>query len=216
MNAEAQDTYPPAPWTLRGWGVATLQPVDLAQARCVAPPGAHVVPVWPGKTLGGLLLLAYGVGSTLHYNELNLVAGLVRFDGRLAFWLPRLYVDSPASLAGGRAIWGAPKELADFTFAAERTQTSVTIVRSDRALCRLTFGTPGRGLRLVLPMPAVGLRDGALVPFTGRLAARFSPVRVDVAIPADAAFAGLRLDRPFMGVRCDALELVVPPPHGGP
>ena len=213
MNVVAQETYPPAPWTLRGWGVATLQPVDLAAARRVAPPGAHVVPVWPGKTLGGLLFLAYGAGSTLQYNELNIVAGLVRFGGRFAFWLPRLYVDSAASLAGGRAIWGAPKALADFTLASDRSRTTVEVARDKRTLCRLRFRARARGLRLALPMPAVGSRDGALIAFTGRLTSRFAPVRVEVTMSADMEFAGLRLDRPVLGVRCDGLQLVVPPPH---
>lgn len=213
MNAAGQNAYPPAPWVLRGGGVATLGLVDLAQARSVTPPGARVVQVWPGKTLGGLLFGAYGEGSSLQYNELNLVAALVRFEGRLAFWLPRLYVDSPSSRSGGRAIWGAPKELADFAFTRDGVRSAVAIVREGRTVCHLTFGPSAAGARLALPMPAVGLRDGVLLAFTGRLAARFSLTSVEVAIPADAEFAGLRLDCPFVGVRCDALELVVPPPR---
>ena len=205
--------YPAAPWLLRGWGVATLQPVDLAEARRVAPPGAHVVPVWPGKTLGGLLFLAYGAGSTLEYNELNIVAALVRARGRLAFWLPRLFVDSVPSLVGGRAIWGAPKELADFTVRIDGARTTVEVIRDARTQCRLRFATAPRGVRLTLPMPAVGLREGALIPFTGKLDARFFPVRVDVTIPTNAEFGGLALDRPTLGVRCDDLELAVPQPR---
>ena len=212
MN-DSDRSYPPAPWTLRGWGVATVQPVDIAAARRVAPPGAHVVPVWPGKTLGGLLFLGYGSGSTLQYNELNIVAGLVRFGGRLAFWLPRLYVDSAASLAGGRAIWGAPKALAGFTFATEKTHTTVEVAIDAGTFCRLRFRAHARGLPLTVPLPAVGLRDRTLVAFTGKLTSRFAPVRVDVTMAAAAEFAGLQLDRPLLGLRCDALRLVVPAPH---
>ena len=67
------------------------------------PPDSSVVSVAPGKTVGGLLFLSYESGSTLVYNELNVISALVRVGSRVAFYLPRLYVDSPASLAGGRA-----------------------------------------------------------------------------------------------------------------
>ncbi len=62
--AEPDSPYPPAPWRLRGWGAATAHAVDIARVRRVIPKGVHIVPVWPGKTLGGIAFLSYERGST--------------------------------------------------------------------------------------------------------------------------------------------------------
>lgn len=207
MNA-----YPPPPWQLGGWGVATVGFVDGSAARASAPDGAHVVCVLPGKTLGGLVFLSYERGP-LTYHELNVVAGLVRVGTRLAFWLPRLYVDSEASLAGGREIWGVPKELAAFDIVHEIGATTITVRSGADEVCRLRSSVSASGLRLPLPMPAFGVRDGDFLFFTGRLDARVSVVRASVTMPRDGEFAGLGLDRPRLAFRTDNLTLAVPAPQ---
>jgi hypothetical protein len=203
--------YPPAPWTLGGWGVATVGLVDAAAAAEFVPDGAHLVQVAPRKTLGGLFL-AYERGP-LVYRELNVVAGLARVGTRLAFLLPRLYVDSPASLAGGHEIWGLPKELASFDIAHDIGVTSIEVRQGSRAICRLRCNVPTSGMRLPLPMPSFGVREREFLFFTGRLAARIALARATVAIDSESEFATLGLHKPRLSVRCDNLTLTVPPPR---
>jgi hypothetical protein len=191
----ASPSYPPAPWHLRGWGIATVGLVDARAALPFVPPDSSVVSVAPGKTVGGLLFLSYESGSTLVYNELNVISALVRVGSRVAFYLPRLYVDSPASLAGGRAIWGVPKLAAAFDVATRGTATA-----------------PRGGIPLPLPMPAVGTHDDRFLFFTGRMRARLSRTNATVQLPRDGEFAPLGLDRPLFSVWLDALTLDVPAP----
>ena len=209
------NVYPPAPWRLGGWGVATVGLVDSAAARASVPNGATVVSVVPGKTLGGLVFLSYERGP-LTYRELNVVAGLVRIGSRVAFWLPKLYVDSDASLAGGRDIWGVPKELARFDVEHEIGATCVTVRQGADEICRLRSSVAASGVRFPLPMPAFGIRGNDFLFFTGHLDARLSLVRATVTLPRDGEFARLGLDKPRLAMRLDNLTLVVPVPNAVP
>jgi hypothetical protein len=82
--------YPPAPWRLSG--ELTLIPALVR-----------------GRSPGGLMLVNYRAG-TLTYNELIVFSGWT-WRG---FVVSHIYVDSEASLWGGREIWGLPKQLAEF------------------------------------------------------------------------------------------------------
>src|SRR5664279_5096185 len=195
-SGPASASYPPAPWQLRGWGVATVQTVDVRAARGLVPRDCPIVAVAPGRTLGGLLFVSYESGSTLVYRELTVAAALVRVGKRLAFYLPRIYVDSAASLAGGRAIWGVPKEMANFEVTTSDVQRTIVVRTGGDEVCRIVASVARRGLRLTLPMPAFGTRADSLLFFAGRLDARFGLIRASVALPRDGEFAALSLDRP--------------------
>jgi acetoacetate decarboxylase len=208
----ASALFPPAPWQLRGWGIGTVQGVDVRAARRVVPADCAIVTVAPGKTLGGLLFVSYESGSTVVYRELAVVAALVRVGRRVAFYLPRLYVDSAASLTGGRAIWGVPKDMASFEVAASRTQRTIVVRCAGSDVCRLQAAVARGGVRLTVPMPTLGTRAASFLFFTSRLTARVSFIRAAVELPPDGEFAGLSLDRPWFAVSLDGFNLMVPVP----
>lgn len=91
--------HPPAPWHMHGqlW-------LSLFRAR---------------GTTWGVGLVGYEDPSPLTYSEL-LVARAVK-DPVKGVSISQIWVDSPASLAGGRELWAIPKELCDFTFESTRT-----------------------------------------------------------------------------------------------
>jgi acetoacetate decarboxylase len=70
--------------------------------------------------LYGAAFVSYEEGSPLTYSEL-LVARPVKSDehGRRVT-ISDIWVDSPASVAGGRELWAIPKGLCDFSLDAER------------------------------------------------------------------------------------------------
>src|SRR3712207_8892789 len=103
-------TYPPAPWRIGGPALIVPALVPLATARAHVPEDVEVVAVAPGRTAGGFLLARYEGPSTLHYGELLVFSALTRVRGSLGIWVSHAYVDSPASLAGGRRVWGGPKD----------------------------------------------------------------------------------------------------------
>ncbi|MBD5634858.1 MAG: acetoacetate decarboxylase family protein [Candidatus Eremiobacteraeota bacterium] len=212
VAVEPLPTFPPAPWELGGWGIATLGLVDSRAAAAFVPPGAQLVSILPGKTVGGLFFVSYDRGS-LRYRELNVIAGIIRVGARFAFLLPRLYVDSPASLAGGRDIWGVPKELASFEVAHDIGVTSIHVRQGSRSVCRLRCSVPESGMRLPLPLPSFGTRDDSFLFFTGKMSSRVSPARAAVDFPAESEFGAVGFDRPRFAFRCDDLTLVVPAPR---
>jgi hypothetical protein len=94
--------YPPAPWAMVGQLWLSLfklrEPVDELR-----PAGIY-----------GAAFVSYEPGSPLTYSEL-LVARLADTDehGRRVS-ITDIWVDSPASVAGGRELWAIPKGLCDF------------------------------------------------------------------------------------------------------
>lgn len=88
--------FPSPPWTLRGQAWLSV--------FWVAPPGGT-----PATHVAGFV--SYEAGGVLTYSEL-LVAR--RHRGLRRLTIDQIWVDSEPSRDGGRALWGIPKELADF------------------------------------------------------------------------------------------------------
>src|SRR5687767_10479676 len=89
--------YPPAPWRMHGslWLTAFRLRSDVDERH---PAGTY-----------GVALVDYVEPSPLTYGEL-LVARTTRTeDGARAVTITDIWVDSPASMAGGRALWAIPK-----------------------------------------------------------------------------------------------------------
>lgn len=109
--------HPPAPWLLHGSMWLTVLRL-----------GEGIDDRHPAGTYG-VALVDYREPSPLTYREL-LVARRVHADGRpgsdaevrgRTVTITDIWVDSPASLAGGRALWAIPKDLGDL--AVESTTT---------------------------------------------------------------------------------------------
>jgi acetoacetate decarboxylase len=108
-SAGGEVSYPPAPWEMVGSLWLTLfkvrEPVDDLR-----PAGVY-----------GAAFVSYDEGSPLTYSEL-LVARPIATDayGRRVT-ITDIWVDSPASVAGGRELWAIPKGLCDFSFETSHT-----------------------------------------------------------------------------------------------
>lgn len=123
--------YPPAPWDMVGQLWLSLfrvkRPVDDLR-----PAGVY-----------GVAFVSYEEGSPLTYSEL-LVARPVQEDGLKAVSITDIWVDSPASVAGGRGLWAIPKELSDFTLESSyrgpltRTAWSASVERRPIVHARFT------------------------------------------------------------------------------
>jgi hypothetical protein len=179
--------YPPAPWRLIGRAYLNLQLVPIRIIHGV-PSSLRVVQVLPGRTLGGIYLAQYGEESTLAYSELIVFSALVRCGRRFGGWVSHIYVDSAESVAGGRSIWGLPKELAMFEWGERVTVRTSGIEILSAAISEARFRTP-----IKAPLPAFGVRDGALLHFTGRCRGRVGASRTRFEIPLKSPFSDLRL-----------------------
>jgi hypothetical protein len=94
--------YPPAPWRMHGsmW-LTVLRLADDVDER--HPRGIY-----------GAALVDYREPSPLTYGELLVARSTTDAEGRRAVTITDIWVDSPASMAGGRELWAIPKELCDF------------------------------------------------------------------------------------------------------
>ena len=125
-------SYPAAPWQMVGSLWLSLFKVK-EQVDETRPAGVY-----------GAAFVSYEEGSPLTYSEL-LVARPVNSDehGRRVT-ITDIWVDSPASVAGGRELWAIPKGLCDFTFESShtgplsRTQWSASAERRPIASARFT------------------------------------------------------------------------------
>jgi len=191
--------YPAAPWRLRGQMWGTLFAVAGAPGR---PRGAYAA-----------AFVSYEPGSPLTYSEL-LVA---RHLGGTRVQVTDIWVDSPASRAGGRELWAIPKELADFgldtrhTGPLSRAEWSARVPTGSvgrRAVASARFTDVSRaGVRLPL---RGGTRQPPLVPGERtaeapiRGSAKVLPGRGHWEFEADGPLAWLRGARQLGSFRlCD-------------
>jgi hypothetical protein len=201
-------SYPQAPWTLQGYAYQTLQLLECDRVRPLIPSELNLVSVFPGKTVGGVYLSKYGAGSVLEYSELIVVAALASYAGKIGGWISHIYVDNVDSVVGGREIWGLPKEMAEFTW----TDRSVTVTQGDRLLCRLKYNWQSPGFPLPFGASSFSSLGSNLLLFPTQLKARWSLVGSQLEIPPDSPFGDLDINRPWLTVYADRMQLTVGAP----
>jgi hypothetical protein len=113
--------YPPAPWQL--CGQAHFHVLAVRADRLPPTPDGFRPLVFGGRGLVIVGWVDYRGGSILRYGEL-LAAVVGRWSGGLTATVTHMWVDSPESLAGGRQLWGYPKELAEFELAIDPSGTA--------------------------------------------------------------------------------------------
>jgi hypothetical protein len=141
-------TYPPEPWDLSGIGYLSvwLVPVGVLPEL---PDGVRPVSVL-GRAVVCTGLVDYLPGGLMSYREL-LATVLVREGFRPGITITHIWVDSPSSRAGGRELWGIPKELAHFDVAHDPiARGSATLDGEPLAEVRVRPGKVGG--RLPIPL----------------------------------------------------------------
>ncbi len=144
----------------------------------------------------GAAFVSYEEGSPLTYSELLVARALPRSEGRgRKVSITDIWVDSPASVAGGRELWAIPKGLCDFELdTAHRgplssTEWSASLER--RPIASASF----RDVSRVAPAPAVQGRDLAAGAARGRRREGRDPAGVIQGPPGPGPL-GLRRRRP--------------------
>jgi acetoacetate decarboxylase len=181
--------YPAPPWRLRGQAILRLQGLDADLAPM--PAGLSPLCIFSGRTLGGLYIASYGEGSSLYYNELIVFSALARSGARIGAWISDIYVDSERSAAGGREIWGLPKQLAHFRNHCEAGVRAVS-VSDDKGsvLCEILVQPTGRRIKLPVLAPAWSAKGGSMLWFFAKGTAAVSRTRGEIRVPPTSALAG--------------------------
>ncbi len=156
--------YPAPPWDTHGFAV--FCPYLVPRHAVVVPPPLEPVSV-AGMCTGVLAYVEYRAPSPLEYSELIWMPALTRARAQSGtvrgYHVAVMYVDSEASLAGGRELWALPKTLARFT----RTPDGVDVDADDGTRVSFRFRAlgprlPGRGRIATLQC-----EPGGLVRFRG-------------------------------------------------
>lgn len=198
-SGSPQPTYPPAPWRMRGQAWVSL--FRLAEAVDSDHPAG----------LYAAAFVDYEPGSPLTYSEL-LVARPAHLP---AVSITDIWVDSAASMAGGRELWAIPKGMCDFEHEAVR-RGPVTVATWDasaggrpiasarfRDASRLAPRLPFRGATSQR-RPSSGPRAGEEVTAALRGSARSLPAVASWDVAADGPLGWLAGRRSVASFRlCD-------------
>ncbi|MBU7585769.1 MAG: acetoacetate decarboxylase family protein [Nostoc sp. TH1S01] len=203
-------SYPATPWMLQGKAIASLHLVNINQVRSLIPTEFQVFSVWPGKTLGCVYLADYREGSVLEYSELIVAPAVVSYQNQIGAWISHIYVDNADSVAGGREIWGLPKELADFTWEDDKR---VTARQGDRNLCTLNYTQQSLAWRQRLTGSAFSVQGVELLKFSAECEARLGLISSQLDVPSESPFAGISLGQPFLTGRAEQMKLKVVHPE---
>jgi acetoacetate decarboxylase len=204
--------YPPPPWNLEGYAFQTLQLLDIDRVSSLIPSELGIVSVLPGKTLGGVYVASYGAGSVMTYNELIVVSAVVHHGGKIGAWISHIYVDNPNSVAGGREIWGLPKELAQFTWDLGKTP-HVQVRQGDELLCTLNCRWQLPGWQQALRGSVFSVVSSNLAAFEGRAKFKLALANTDLQVPSESPFAWLGLGQAWLSFQLNPLQLAVRAPQ---
>lgn len=118
--------YPFAPWQLTGEAFMFMYRLPRNNATAVS----H----WPlefQKSFKGgwafLMLVNYKDSPVGPYKELLFIPGKAETPVGVCQSISRIFVDSAASVAGGRGNWGIPKYLADFDWVKEGRESQIKV-----------------------------------------------------------------------------------------
>ena len=205
LTNEQGVSYPPEPWHLGGTIHASLWLIPRDQVEPLLLKGTRIVS-WGGQAVLVTAWANYAPGGVLSYNEM-LSAILVRANRKLAFTVAHIFVDSAASAAGGRELWGMPKSLASFQSASHPTFNAALSVGSDilatfrfRPTVPLPFSWP-------MSLKTAQLLDGGLRMTSFQARGRIAFGRGNWTFNPAGPFQYLVGHHPMVSVRLDRMAL---------
>lgn len=203
-------TYPGEPWQLRGQLHASALLIPLAALPLELPPGWRPVRIG-GRGVVGVAWVSYEPGGVLSYREV-MATVLVRRGLRVLPHIFAIWVDSAASRDGGRALWGIPKELAEFDFAGGRFAARDAAGPIAVATVRPARSVPGRW---PVRFSVVQSADGAakVSPVRSRSGLALARVALDAAAGGPLGF--LAGHRPLVSFTLRDFEMSFGRRHAG-
>jgi len=188
--------YPPEPWYLGGELLVSAFLVPRARLPRVLPKPQRALG-WGGNVVVGAAFVRYAPGGALSYDEL--LVAIPSLPGPRVT-IPQIWVDSAASMAGGRELWGIPKQLAEFS----RTETThgVTMAMSTVAMSTVASIDARYGRRLVpgmprLPLTTLQVLDGRRTLAHNHVTGKLSALSAEWNFPSDGPLGYLAHRKPF-------------------
>ena len=192
--------YPPQPWNLTAdarvsiWRVPAADLPTVAAEPLVIAGHASVFTAW----------IDYTPPGQLAYHEL--LAAVAVKGRRVSCSITEIWVDSEASLAGGRELWAIPKDLATLNFTGGRTFTATAATTEDWIATAAFRRRAGLPVRLPTSFEVVQERDGLLrTPVGAKIRPR--PASADWSFNPEGPLGYLAGRRPVTSLELPASEL---------
>ncbi|MEV6913086.1 acetoacetate decarboxylase family protein [Amycolatopsis sp. NPDC051071] len=196
--------YPPEPWHLAGqaylsvWRVPVNELPELPEGVEPAVMGgrAQVFGAW----------IDYQEPGQLQYHEL--LATVAVRGKRLSSSITDIWVDSEVSLAGGRALWGIPKDLAALDFTHGRTFTASAATHEDWIATAAFTARPSLPVKLPAAFDVVQNLDGRLKKSPVLAVARPHPAAADWKLNENGPLGFLAGQRPVLSAHLRDFKIV--------
>jgi hypothetical protein len=192
--------YPPQPWNLTAdarvsiWRVPAADLPTVAAEPLVIAGHASVFTAW----------IDYTPPGQLAYHEL--LAAVAVKGRRVSCSITEIWVDSEASLAGGRELWAIPKDLATLNFTGGRTFTATAATAEDWIATAAFRRRAGLPVRLPTSFDVVQERDGLLrTPVGAKISPR--PASADWSFNPDGPLGYLAGRRPVTSLELPGSQL---------
>ena len=201
QDYERRVPYPPAPWRSSGrlWMGFFKTDVPVQLPSGLKP---FLNPRWLVVTLVRYL------EGTLRYDELA-VGPLARLGARFGIFVPYIWVDSEASMWGGRRIWGVPKEMAVFAWEGD----TVSVTDKDGLIAALTVDTQEARLpKIWMPAPGLGRVDEQWAFTIATMSARLGRSGMHIA-EWSPRFPYRPGEKPMFGLGAKPFWMTVPKPR---
>ncbi len=203
----------PAPWDLEGCGY--ILAYRFTRAKKEAPFfTSDIRGAGAFSGFGTMMLVDYRESTAGPYRELLFSPGRFRHNGKKYHSITKIYVSTMESVENGRANWGIPKELADFSFNEhDGDRETVIVSRGDTKILEATFH---RG-RIAFPvttalMPVTLMQkvDTTLLftRFLGKGRARLARLE-SLSVNRDL-FPDIAQIKPLLAIRVDRFNLTFP------
>jgi hypothetical protein len=166
----------PAPWSLTGrgfmyffWGKRRIDPYSGIEVSGV----------------GGMIIAQYATSPVGPYNELLYIPGRQKLGAKSGFFISKIYVDSVASVKGGRTNWGIPKEYAEITIEnVNEKAISIAASQEDKNLFAAKMNIKGPSFPIntsLIPIPLVQALDNKqfYTKFKGSGSAKWSSIAIE-------------------------------------
>ncbi len=197
-------TYPPEPWHLAGQAYLSVWRIPVSELPAL-PEGVEPAVVGRRAQVFGAWV-DYQEPGQLQYHEL--LATVAVRGRRLSSSITDIWVDSEVSLAGGRALWGIPKDLAALDFTHGRTFTASAATREDWIATAAFTARPSLPVKLPAAFDVVQNLDGRLKKSPVRATARPCPAAADWRINEAGPLGFLAGQRPVLSAHLRAFKIV--------
>jgi hypothetical protein len=162
--------------------------LDINLARTMVPDDLPIVEVRPGRSAAAIIVADYQSRATFPYSELAVMPAMVRYRGVRGPWISHIWVNSQASLEGGRRMWGLAKEHADFSWDGGPTRR-VQVSAAGTPLGTLSWTAPARRFPFPGRVTGVGSVDGDRRSYRALGVAWLGRTDVDLAVPPGSPLA---------------------------